>query len=112
MSIIRHPQFEKDVKKLKKYKTLQQSLDAFCKLLELRKITQEKIADTKGREVYKARVFLLNSGVGKSSGPRVVVEKCGESWALLYIFMHNQHGDQKHETNEIRRVISERTWDQ
>lgn len=106
MRVCRHWAITRDVRKLKKYRDIEQSLDTFERLLAADLAPSDTYAGLrlvrggKAAQIFKARVIVASLG-GKRSGLRYVyevVECAGETWAIcLSIYVHQMAGNEEHE---------------
>ena len=94
MEISRHPDIEKDFRKLSRFPAPKESLEAWERLFCLKGIKETPAIDIcsgfSARKIFKARVVPLKENLGKSKGYRVVFEQCDEASYLILVF--SRHG--------------------
>jgi len=104
MIFLEHPQFSKELKALRKYRTINDGLDAVKRLLEKQfdpASPEEVIAPGKIHRIHqdgiwslwKIEVAVPNSGLKPSQWPRMWLVVSGDKIALLTIGSHSQGYD-------------------
>ncbi len=106
MRVCRHRAVDRELKKLKKYRDVPESLEQYERLLLHDKALAEPygglslVRGNAPAHIFKGKVIVASLG-GKSSGLRYVYEvvDCdGESWAIcLSLYIHQQAGNAEHE---------------
>lgn len=109
MQLSRHPEIEKDLKKLKRFSAPLESLEAwerlFC-LKGLRETTGINPYPGFGQEkIFKARVVPLKENCGKSGGYRLILKFLSDDSYEILAF--SRHGVYKTE-NELMAIIKNR----
>ena len=108
MEIIRHSDVTKDFKKLDKYLTPIESLEAWERLLTLKGVHETPAIDLfpgfGEHKIYKGRVVPLKENVGKSKGYRVIFQLVEEKYKILVFCRHGIYKTEK----ELIELIKER----
>lgn len=110
MEIVRHDDVEKDFKKLRRYPTAEESLEAWERLF-----ISKGLGETPGigpyqgfgnERIYKARVVPLQENCGKSKGYRAIfqiIEKGNNCFCKIICFSrHGIHRDEQELINIVR----------
>ena len=109
MQIINHEELAKDLKKLKRYPSAEQSLDAWKRLFEAKGLRETpgvvSYPGFGGAKVFKARVIPLKENVGKSDGYRVIFQLCTDGAYRVLVF--SRHGT-CHDERELMTLIKQR----
>lgn len=112
MEIVRHCDIEKDLKKLGRYPTPKESLEAWERLFISKGLRETPGIDSyKGfgnEKIYKARVVPLGENCGKSKGYRIVfqiIENSSEGTCKIICF--SRHGIH-HDEQELVGIIKMR----
>jgi mRNA-degrading endonuclease RelE of RelBE toxin-antitoxin system len=97
--------FKKNLKILaKKYKNIKKDLQHFSNELIEQKIIGDKISNTGGKNIYKARISNSSSNKGKSGGYRVIYYiKNGNNYILLTIYTKSEK--ENLHSKEINKII-------
>ncbi len=109
MQIIRHSEIEKDLKKLRRFSALQESLEAWERLFCLKGLRETSgITPYPGfsqEKIFKARVVPLKENCEKSKGYRLAFRFLRDE--LYEILAFSRHGIYKNE-NELIEIIKNR----
>jgi len=109
MEVSHHPDIKKDFKKLKRYPSAKQSLEAWIRLFCVKGLAEtpgiDPYNDFGAEKIYKARVIPLQENVGKAHGYRLVFQMKSEQECHILIF--SRHGIYKHE-KELIALIKQR----
>lgn len=109
MKIIYHQKIEKDLKKLKRFPSPKESLEAWERLFSLKGIEETsgiKLYPGFGNvKIYKARVIPLRENRGKSDGYRLIFQLLENNLCKILVF--SRHGIHYNE-QELRRIIRDR----
>ncbi len=109
MQIFRHEDIEKDFKDLKRFRTPEESLEAWERLFCLKGIKEtpsvEMFFGFGNIKIYKGRVVPLKENFGKSKGYRVIFQMLSEAECKILVF--SRHGIYKSE-RELIKVINSR----
>ncbi len=109
MQLSRHPEIEKDLKKLKRFQSPLESLEAWERLFCSKGIKETsgiKQCSGFGQEkIFKARVIPLKENCGKSDGYRLIFKVL--SGGSYEIIVFSRHGVYKNE-NELIKIIKNR----
>lgn len=109
MEIIRHQGIEKDFKKLKRFPSPKDSLEAWERLFCLKGVNEtpgikiyDKFSDSK---IYKARVIPLKENCGKSDGYRIIFQQLeNEKFKILVFSRHGIYNNEK----DLLKLVKER----
>ena len=108
MEIIRHPDITKDFKRLNRYLTPAQSLEAWERLLAIKGVNETPGIDLfpgfGENKIYKGRVVPLKENVGKSKGYRVIFQLMEGKFRILVFCRHGIYKTEK----ELIEMIKER----
>lgn len=106
MQIFRHSEIDRDLKKLKRFQTPLESLEAWERLFYLKGIEETpgiKQYPGFGQEkIFKARVIPLKENCGKSDGYRLVFKILDNNSYKIIVFL--RHGVYKTERELIETI--------
>lgn len=106
MEVEEHPGIRKDLKKLKRYPTAEESLRSWARLFCVKGLAEtpgiEQFNEFGNERVYKARVIPLKENVGKSQGYRLAFQVKSAHSIKLLVF--SRHGIYTHEREMIAWV--------
>jgi hypothetical protein len=109
MEICRHEGIDHDLKKLKRFISAEESLEAWERLFCLKGLKEmpsvDQCARYGERKIYKARVIALRENFGKSKGYRVIFEMTSSELCTVLVF--SRHGIYQTE-GELLGLVKER----
>ncbi len=109
MKISFHPEIEKDLKRLKRFRAPSESLEAWKRLFCLKGIKEttgiNQFPGFGQQKVFKARVVPLKESLGKSSGYRLIFRVINND--LCEIILFSRHDIYKDE-GELIEIIKNR----
>ncbi len=110
MTVYRHGDISKDLRRLRKFSAAEESLLAWERLFELKALSEtpgiERMPGFGDRKIYKARVVPLKENVGKSKGYRAIFEifDDGIECRILVLSRHGIY----HSEGDLVKLIHER----
>ncbi len=94
MELSRHDDLEKDLRKLKRFPTPRESLEAWERLFFLKGLREtpgiDQFPGFGSAKIYKGRVVPLKENMGKSKGYRVIVQFISDDCFKILVF--SRHG--------------------
>ncbi len=109
MEIVRHPEIEKDLKKLKKFAAPVESLESWERFFVFKGLAETPAIDQMpgfgNKKIYKARVVLLKENISKSHGYRLIFQVLDTDKFEILVF--SRHGVY-HDENDLIILIKNR----
>lgn len=112
MEIVRHPEIEKDLKKLRKFAAPLESLESWERFFLFKGLAETPAIDHVpgfgDKKIYKARVVPLKENISKSHGYRLIFQSLDVDKCKMLVF--SRHGVYRNE-NELIYLIKNRISD-
>lgn len=109
MEIYRHDDLEKDLRKLNRFLTPRESLEAWERLFCLKGLKEtpgiDQFPGFGGAKIYKGRVVPLKENLGKSKGYRIIFQMISDDCFKILAF--SRHGIY-HDERDLIKVIKAR----
>ena len=109
MRIIRHEDIEKDIKKMRRFPTPIESLEAWERLFCWKGLCEtpaiEAFPGFGECKIYKGRVVPMKENVGKSKGYRIIFQMIDKDYCKIIVF--SRHGIYNSE-QELMAIVKNR----
>ncbi len=109
MELSRHDDLEKDLRKLNRFPTPRESLEAWERLFCLKGLRETPGVDPfpgfGSAKIYKGRVVPLKENMGKSKGYRVIIQRISDDCFKILVF--SRHGIY-HDEQDLIDIVKSR----